>query len=349
MANEKKAYFKERTKKEVSDLDRTQVFNRKGLIHKVLSLNPEEALELRFPLTPQRFHKFADSSVDASRKYFKHGHYTPLQHPTTQRSAINSRRNPLSYRVQDLHFLMEMPEDKIQIQGYSFRPVQGRDRRKRLVPFVNLLKAAKLYSYTQGKTLGFKVEAYPDSKKVSSEGAEAIITVPSRTQKKPRYSVKESHVPITDNAWKRAIVWGLVSNSTGDRGEPINKEHNIRYRKESDREESRIFTFYPQDIAAHWATIAHFKDEDNKVPWDMDPFAKPSQLMADLFQKFSNNILVYDPYLKSKDKLRKPRESELSALIAQSMGVLGHDNTMFWDPTRDPKLRDYDWSIPGED
>jgi hypothetical protein len=348
MKNKPKAYFTNRSTPEVKDLDRTQVFNRRGLIHKVLSLNPDQALELRFPLTPTRFYTFANSARDATHKYFKHGHYTPIQHPTTQRSAVLSRRNPLSYRLQDLHFLMEMPEDKIQIQGYSFRPVQGRDRRKRLVPFVNLLKAAKLYSYTQSMTAGFKVEAYPDSKKVSSEGAEVIVTVPSRTQKKPRYQIKESHVPITDNAEKRAIVWSLVSNSTGERGEPINKLENTRYTKEDVNEESKIFTFYPQDIAAHWATIRHFKDEDNRVPWDMDPFAKPSQLLANLFQKFTNNLIIYDPYLKSKDKLRKPHESELSALIAQSVGVLGHDNTLFWDPKRDPKLRDYDWSIPGD-
>ncbi|MDP4039740.1 MAG: hypothetical protein Q8P57_04135 [Candidatus Pacearchaeota archaeon] len=347
MADEKKSFFRERTLQEIEKLpERIPADTRVGLIHKLITLNPsEEAIEIRVPLTTQEF--YAKDSAEASRKSYRHGHYQLLSHPTTQGSALSSRRNPLSYRVRDLSFLSEVPEESIQTIGYSFRPVQGRDRRKRMVPFVQLLEAARLYTYTTRRAGGFVVEAYPDSRKVSQEGAEVIVKVPSTTTKKPRYRQKLIHIPVKDNQWKRAIVWGFATDHEGSLGRPEFSTYNIRYTSERSQEESRVFFFDRGDIASYWATVSHFRSEGNNVPWEMDPFAKPSQLLAYVHTLIRNNVLIFDSTLKSKDKLRKPRMNEQSILLAQTIGVLGHDNTIFWDSKRDPKLRDFNWNIPG--
>jgi len=58
----------------------------------------------------------------------------------------------------------------------------------------------------------------------------------------------------------------------------------------------------------------------------------------------NNNVLIYDPSLQSKDKLRKPHIVEKSVLLARAIRVFGHDETAYCDPVRDGKLRDYVWT-----
>ena len=80
----------------------------------------------------------------------------------------------------------------------------------------------------------------------------------------------------------------------------------------------------------------------------MNPFALPSRHQAEFYRKLSNNLLVYDPTLTSKSKLRKPHLAEKSILLCRALAKFGNDDFAFWDPERDGRLKDYDWSIPGE-
>ena len=350
MTENKKDFFEERTAGEIKKLEIERVDGARGLTARIMGLDPaHQSLELQTDIRPQRFFGFASSSQDASRKVYKHGHYQPLQHPQSQAEAIASRRNPLSYRVRDLSFLAETPEENIETLGYSFRPVQGRDRRKRLVPFVWILEAARIFAYTENETPGFTVQPYTDSKTTGWEGGEVVVQVPSRRKDHPKYHVKESHVAVKNNANKRAIVWSLSASPERSLEVP-HSVYAIRYRRESDPEESTIFTFYPHSIAAYWATAKHvLEGKNNRTPWEMDPFAKPSRMLVDIYRRICNNVLVCDSHLNGVDKRRKPHIAEKSIMLARAIGVLGHDNTIFWDPKRDPKLKDYDWSIPGKE
>ncbi|MGV8142316.1 MAG: hypothetical protein ACP5NS_01625 [Candidatus Pacearchaeota archaeon] len=345
---EKKSFFKEREKPEITDMRIATLDSPNGLIRRILDINPQdEALELGFQIVPAQFFYAGATGAEASRKAYKHGVYQPLSHPRTQQDAIASRRNPLSYRVRDLAFLGKIPEEQVNVLGYSFRPVQGTDRRQRRVPFVWLLEGARLYAYAETMTKGIEVKPYGDSARVSTEGASITVNVPSRTAKKPRYTTKINSFPLVDNAEKRAIVWGMSSTFEEGR-EPLHSTFNIRYRFMEDPQASNVFTFYPHDIASVWSAIRHFSRRSNRVPWDMDPFAKPSQKEVGLYLRMCNNVVIKDPTLKSKDKRRKLHVAEKSILLARSIGVLGHDQTMFWDSRRDPKrMQDYDWSIPG--
>lgn len=348
--NEKKSFFKERESPEITDMRLISVDSPTGLIRRLQDLNPkDEALQIGFQIIPPQFFYAGATGAEASRKAYKHGTYQPLSHPKTQQDALASRRNPLSYRVRDLAFLSNISEEKINLLGYAFRPVQGTDRRQRRVPFVWLLEGARLYAYAENMTKGIEVKPYGDSVRVSTEGASITVNVPSRTAKKQRYTTRINSFPLVDNAEKRAIVWGMSSTFEEGR-EPLHSTFNIRYRFMEDSQGSNVFTFYPHDITSVWSAIKYFSRRSNRVPWDMDPFAKPSQKEVDIYLRMCNNIVIVDPTLKSKDKRRKLHVAEKSILLARSIGVLGHDETIFWDGKRDPpRMQDYDWSIPGSD
>ena len=67
---------------------------------------------------------------------------------------------------------------------------------------------------------------------------------------------------------------------------------------------------------------------------EMNPFALSSKLEAEFYINLCNNLIIFDPSLKSKDKLRKLNIDEKSILLTRSIGILGHDKTFFWDPNR---------------
>lgn len=344
MSEERKSFFAERSVAEIKELKPKWVNNAKGLVRKIDGLDSsKEAMIIAIRLLPGEFYQFTDSWAEASRKAYKHGDYVALGQPQTQEEALRTRESPLQIRARDLDVLRGIREEEIQTFGYSFRPVQGRDRRKRLVPFAWIMEGTKLFSYAANLAEGIKVEPYADSGRVAREGAEIVVTIPSRTKKKSRYKVKLSHVPVVDRPEKNAVVWSL--RSTYDEGRaPLHSLYNVRFTFEREPEASDVLHLYPQDVAAYLAVARQcFEENKNFVPWNMNPFAKPSQRAASFYGRLGNNVLVYDPSIKTKDHLRKLHVAERSLLIAREIGVFGHDQTMFWNPEVDPKLKDYSW------
>jgi len=68
---------------------------------------------------------------------------------------------------------------------------------------------------------------------------------------------------------------------------------------------------------------------------------------ADIDRRVRNNVLIFDPTLTSKHKLRKLHLAERSILLARAIGKFGHDEIAYWEPGRDGKIKDYDWSVKG--
>jgi hypothetical protein len=338
-----KSYFKERNINEISRLHQSEVYTQRGLVKKILDLDPsEEGIVLKTRLTPGRFYINAESSRDASRRCYKHGDLILLSMPRTQADAFKTVETPSAVMSRDFSRLSSLREEQINFVGYSFRPVQGRDRRKRVIPFVWLPEAVRLFGYSENLAGHIGVKPFADAKRVAKEGASVVCSVPSRTKKKARYNTKLEHVPVLGNHEKLGIILSLKSKFEI---EPEHSTWNIRYTTGEYRESSDIFTFYPQDIAAYIAIVASYWKQHNMVPREMNPFALPSRLEAEFYNKLCNNLLVFDPSLSSKTKLRKLHLDEKCILLARSIKVIGYYKSMFWCPERDGKLKDYDWSI----
>tara|TARA_Y100000310_G_scaffold313510_1_gene361944 strand:+ start:188 stop:1252 length:1065 start_codon:yes stop_codon:yes gene_type:complete len=348
----KKAFFKDRTIKQVKSLNLSKASTPRNLVRKINDLDPkEDALEIRTHIIPGKFYKNTKTGAEASRKCLKHGDLIALSQPQSQAEAYSSPEIPLAIRAKDFSQLESIREEDINYIGYSFRPVQGRDRTKRVVPFVWIPEGIKLFGYAENLTKkGIEiVNSYSDAERVRKEGANVVVTVPSRTKGKQRYEFRLINVPMIRGNENLASVLGLkpaiLQDELGEpkKGRPTHDTFNIRYTWASGREGSEVMTFYPQDIAAYIGIIKDESKKHNLTPLEINPFALASNHQAEFYTKLNNNVLIFDPTLTSKDKLRKPHLAEKCILLARAIGKFGHDEFSYWDPGRDGKLKDYDW------
>lgn len=345
----KKSFFRERSVAEIGRLAKVRpVYKARGLVELIDNLNlGSEALELRMQVMPGRFYANTKTGSEAARKCYKHGDLISLSQPETQADAHASREIPLAGRARDFAKLAEMREEEINFVGYSWYPVQGRDRRKRIVPFVGLSEAARLYAYAENVSNGIEVRPYADCRRVATEGATVVCSVPSRTKKKPRHEIKLMHVPVIDTSEKRAVIWSLKPEYAPGQA-PEHDFWNIRYTREHEPESSDVIRFGPHAIAAYFATVGHMLRTDrhhSMTPMDMNPFALPSKHQADFYNKLCNNVVIYDPSLRGKNKLRKLHLAEKSILLARAIGKFGNEDFAYWDSERDGRIKDYRWGI----
>lgn len=349
MSEKRKSYFDERTVGEIRDLPLQEV--KGNLAASILECAPDRGIVIARPVIPARFYHQDDSSADAARRWYKHGFYLNLWQPTTITQALEEKVYPHQVREATFdHEIRGRREEAITTQGYAFRPIQGADRRKRLVPFAWVLEGMRIAAYALNKTSdGLQVYPLVDAQKVAVEGGEVIVHVPSRTEKKERYVVRLGAVPIVDSPQKFALAWSLRSNFLEARSSGHETFGTIRYKARADPEQSEAVFVYPQTMTAHLAVARHFMQHDNTTPWDMSPFPKASQEAVDFYRKVLNNVLVKDERLKTpKHKLRRPYVAERSALLAKLIGLKGTHETFFWlaGGQRDPPIPQYDWSIP---
>ncbi|MBS3076916.1 hypothetical protein J4233_01455 [Candidatus Pacearchaeota archaeon] len=353
----KKSFFAERTAAQIEDLSVQEVMRQRGLVKTIDDLNPAiDALVVRAQLIPGRFFRGVETQAQASRKAYRHGDLVALSHPQTKQDCYESREIPLMMRARDFARLGEMKEEDINFFGYSVRPEWG-DRTKRVFPFVWIPEGVRLFGYAENNTGGIGVEPYADARKVRTSGASVVVSVPSRTKKNPRYKFKLVNVPfVSQTPENLASVLTLRPQVIQDdaTGEPItgrtpHDNYNIRYGYEGDREGDNPITFYPHDLAGYLGIVKGQLGEHNMTAMEMNPFALPSRHQAEFYMKLCNNVLMFDPTLEGKTKLRKPHVAEKSLLLVRAIGVFGHDDFAFWEPARDGKLKDYNWEIPGKD
>lgn len=347
----KKSFFDERTVPAIKRLKMRKAGTQRGLVNRIVGLDPgEEALEISCQIVPGRFHQKGATGAEAARKAYKHGNYLALSHGRTKTEALQDERLPHEIRREDFDELLGgMKEQEVNHLGYSFKPVQGSDKVKRLVPFAWILEGTKLFTYASQNTGGISVKRYDDAARVELEGTNVMTTVPARGAKKSRYNIRVGGVPVFDVESKNAI-WTTFSTTYSEGKMPEHNMWTFGYKFKDDAEQSRSLILYPHDVAAELGvTASYLVNEHNTVPWDMNPFAKPSEFAADFYRKLSNNVIVRDPSIKRKDGLRKPNIAERSILLARLVSKHGHDETMFWQAGRDARLSDYDWSIPGSD
>jgi|TARA_B100001971_G_C18218990_1_gene555849 hypothetical protein len=366
----KKIFFQERTAGEIRKLTLNQGYSHRDLVQRIDDLDPgSDALEIRTLMIPHRFRK-GNSSSKASRKCYKHGSLIGLLQPSGLQESYGWSDIPLDLRAESFRKLGDMNQADINFVGYSFRPVFGSNKDKRVVPFVNVVEGARIFTYAENYSIfrqrdkrtgemvdkrGVKVDAYPDAQRVLGEGARVVVHVPSRTEKKQKYTFGLSHVPFVSNPPTQrnnyglgvslALTPSLVASDDGIvDGRTQHDKYDVRYTYQNSREGSPVVRFAPQDVAGYLGVVKKQLSEDHNITGlTFNPFALPSQHQADFYHKLSNNVLIYDPELVSKHKLRKLHLAEKSILLARAVGHFGHDDFAYWDPVRDGVYKDFKW------
>jgi hypothetical protein len=366
----RKAFFQERTPAEIRKLSVSQGYSHRDLVQRIDDLDPSgDMLQIRTIMIPHRFRR-GNTSAEASRKCYKHGSLIGLLQPKGLEESYGWSDIPLDLRATSFENLSSMNQADINYVGYSFRPVFGRDRGKRVVPFVNLVEGARIFTYAENNSQfrqrdkhsgkmrdkrGVKVDAYPDARRVLKEGASVVVSVPSRSPKKPKYTFGLSHVPYVSNPPMDGKNYGLsVSLALGPSliasddgfidGRTEHTKYDIRYTANESLEGSPLVRFAPQDVAGYLGVVKKQLSEDHNITGlTFNPFALPSQHQADFYGKLNNNVLIFDPSLSSKDKLRKLHLAEKSILLSRAIGHFGHDDFAYWDPVRDGIYKDFKW------
>lgn len=374
-----KAFFRERTEAEIKGLNRNIANHQKDLVERIEALNPtDETLIIMARVTPNRFFKGVTSGNEASRKCYKHGDYIALQQPETLEETYASKDIPLDLRTRALAEVglrtkrdgekVKKRQEEINYLGLSWRPIFGRVKPKILLSFRDAVEGAKLFSYAENysthkqgeeEKFGLKVDIYRDAQRVKIEGAGCVVVVPSRTEKQPRYRFGIMHVPVIPNNpdegknHNLAIALSmrpslLVEEETGERvvGRTPFSDYLVKYKLLESREGSDALQLSPQDVAGYLGILKkELTEAHNQTPLTFNPYPLPSQHQARFYSKLRNNVLIFDPTLDSKDKLRKLHLDEVSILLGRAIEHFGQHDFAFWDPTRDGIYKNYDWSI----
>ena len=320
----KKAFFKNKTPAQIRK-------NRLVDIAKITDVRNLRAGEYSV------FEPYIPKGFENERKFMKHGKTVRPKRYHSLDQSLRDGRTPVQLR--------EEAFDKIKSHefcGYTFKPI-GRDRRTRKVSLGTCVEGEMLYGYAnQTNGTEIKVQPYADSRRVRRDGAEIIVSVPSRTEKARKHKFKLISIPVIDSPEKHII--SLNFGSTHDCGI---KRFNIRYTYTDDKESSGIVNICPHEIATYLQVIDFFWNERKQItPLEMSQFVMPSQRMVDYYLKLKNNTLINDKAIKNKTKLRPLNRAELEIALWSAVEEFGYDKTCFARLDRDGLVANYDWSIP---
>ncbi len=376
MKQVKKSYFSRRTEVEIKDLPNlTRTDHQKDLIERIRDLDPNtDALIIDLSndlIVPQRFFRRGMTLVDASRLAYKHasnGHLIPLSQPRTLQKTLDCNEIQLQMREIAFARLRHIKQQNNRFMGYSFWPVFGTNQEKRVVRFRELSEGAKLFTYSENFSWyddkdgnprnGIKTQIYGDSERAIKEGAWAVVQVPSRTKKQGKYQFALFHVPFMPNPPSERRNYNLATSFSIERGTVVLfevdapqkatntwEDYHARFPFKDAREGSdEIFLNY-LDVAGYLAIIKEsLTQQHNQTPLQFNPYALPSRLQPGFYYKLENNVLVHDPTLESKYKLRHLHLAETSVLLSRGIGFFGHDDFSFWNPVRDGVYKDYVWN-----
>ncbi len=341
-----KSFFEKSSPEEIQDsCSIKRVFRQRLLVEQIWNLNPEEAIEVRTPLIPLSFLQRAKTQAQSSRKHYKHGLLIHIDQPETKKEAYEFPNIPLTLRMKAFdEAFRDKKEEEIYYLGITWQPLQSLDRRWRVVPFDVPIEGAKIYSYAFHNAGGIDIEGkYTNAKKVQAEGGQILCKVPSRTEGKERYRINLLNVPLMHGKEKNSIIWSLKSQYLeGKEPERSTFLHNLRYEWAQHTKSSDIFVFGPHETAAYFAIIhKYWKGLENTVPLEMNPFPLPSKDWARFYELLKNNVIIYDPTLRSKKKLRNLHLDEVCIMLSRSIKVKGPYNTAYWDMTRDGPIKNY--------
>lgn len=313
---EEKTFFRRPTEREIlRDENLVRVYRPGGLI-KILESSDGPFL-LHFSLIPNDFYRNASNSYEAAREYLKRGGLIRVRHPQTFGDCAFSQQHFYDFFVKSLRELFErtkLPDNKF--IGYSFQPNWG-DRQRREIFFNDLLEGFFSYLYFREASPIEVDDRYIGNQEKATQGAQVIVSVPSKRKEQRRYKFKLMNVPFHERANNLGVSLNLRSSvgnlESGLR--PTAELYAIQYRPREGTLEPIAIRFLPQDISAYYAIAEKQKNAGNPTPESFSPFPFPSEELLKFYIKLRNKTIVFDPSSKKTD-YRFLYEPEISRAIS---------------------------------
>lgn len=331
----KKQYFKEPTLAQIIEDSRPIYVSRPfKFVEKVFDLKEGEYLVIKASLVPPEYR--------LPRKFLKHGKYVQIPRPRSIDEAIENHMFPWKLR-QDIFDSI----DAIYHPGYSFRPFADfqHDKRERRVRLVELCEAIRILSYGAQTGNDIKIiRDYSEAGRVSKDGAIIAVSVPSRSEKQPRYEFNIHSVVVNSND---PNSYAITNGFFTDISLPV-KKWSFRYLFYGDKEDSNVINIFAPEIAAYFKFMMqelHKEYEPNKSVAEMSPFGIPTNLTIEFYKNLLSQVVIYDPSTKNKGKLRKLNKAEQEVMLWALVKKLKYEKTFFRKVTRDGSIGDLDWTL----
>ena len=304
--------------------DRSMVETGTDLINTLDNLKKNEYMLITTNLIPWKFSVFQShgrellrTRAEKTRKFAKHANKVELIKRGDDRDNWTYQFSQMNMKPFDLIKNAYSNAKQGFYSGYSYIPLVGNDKRKRIVPLIECIEGSLLFSYAKQFCDGIEVRPYDDSQKVAEEGTSIIVGVPSRTPKRGRYRFRVDHVPIKATRLNKMLGSATVSNHACallDYGE-------LRYQYLDDKIGSREFVFDAHDIAGILAIVENYAKKGNEVPGESCYQVVPNPAMIERYKKMKQQCVIED--FKDGEKrlypLNKPeRESFLQGCAIKS-------------------------------
>jgi hypothetical protein len=378
----KKDFFKRRTEAQIKKLDCKVVDTPEGLVDAIEELDIDrEGLILDFPLVHPDFNnprynpqynsrrtgrgaKFKGSS-GSERKSFPA--FLCLDQPISREGAKEGKRRPFIIRNDAFRSMKQLQEEDNFQMGYLYRSITGNVRIPHLISFWAIDHGNMLDSFSE--RMKVNLPNFDVGAKVERNYAPNIyLKVPSKQKGKGRYTQLWRNVPTEENDSRRVLAWNtsntygsVVDNSFQEDVSAGPGYKNYQIGQENPRGEAASLQFRfvdDHDVEGYSEMIRYFMRRGNLVPLEMSQIAIPSREDIPFARKLDNNLLIRTVN-KSGESFNHPREDQYS--ILRGRHIAKHirseeearkqtsvvEPTMYWDPERDGRIRDYPWR-PGE-
>lgn len=188
-------------------------------------------------------------------------------------------------------------------------------------------------------------EIYASLSNTEEKGASIIAKVPSRTRKKPKYTIRGDHIPVNDGKEKYSTAYMFRTDHVCE-----DKRHYLRFPKKKSSRPQEEYLIDAHEAFFYLATISYFinlareeKKETGKrpkiIPLEMNIIGIPTNMMCEAYDTLINRTLIK---LSPDSKPITPREGHLEALIWEGVIKEGYRKCFFreWEGS----LNNFKWT-----
>lgn len=309
---------------------------KEDLVQKIEDLDRKnQAILVDFPIVPGGYGSYP--FFEDWMNFLKRGREVNLQVPRNRSESIEQRLGPVKLRIDAVERMN--PEEAY--CGYVWSSQRSRSKNK--VHLVDCIEGAKIFGFAKkSRDDRMKVRSYTDVWNVKDFGGIFEVKVPSRSREEP-YTVVLRSVPLP-RAPEQYSIWTDLNAAHGCN---LSVHDAITFNRKTYEH-----TFCPHEIAAGIAVadnIYHkFKEKYGEGRFILLPFALPTQLTVDFYNKMKNNIMIVEEKIINK-KLRKVKrplnKAELEILLWKFVATKKDEKGRLHRPTlfTKTKLVNYNW------
>ena len=292
--------------------DVKEVKSTENLATLIDSLADNESLLIEGRLIPPRFSN--------AKKFFRYGNELPLRMPRSKFDAMKRKVRPSVLLMDAFSRIPEQP-----IAAVSFLSLYDFSTMHRYT-LDDVIQGVKIYSYSV-RYSEIDIAEEKEYERTKYNGANLVVKVPSRTEKKTRLEFTMKQVPLVDNKYKY-LLWSVVEGSCYCEDKKF--ESSLKPRVPG----KNPINYCPHEVAAYIAIAARQKRKENYVTTEVMPFPMVTPKFANYWKKLTSKVMIND------GRKRPLNKAERNILLTYFIKENGPREAM---APKGLKYSDYQW------